>query len=189
MAARDPAAHDDQWYCYRSSLSFRALLTYRVAHAVHLLHGRSNRSGHEERLLDTAARLLSENAKVRTGVEIHPSAVIGRRMVIDHGWGTVIGEDARIGDDCYFLQNVVLGGRAIGIVPNTRERRHPSIGDRVVIAGGVYVFGAVTVGDDCRIDAGARITTDIPAGSRVRLRTVQQVLEPGKALVSVDRVS
>ncbi|MFI1920408.1 serine O-acetyltransferase [Nocardia sp. NPDC020380] len=184
LAARDPAAHGDQWYCYLSNLSFRALFTYRVAHTLYVLHlqrppqSRSELPAAVTGGLSCAARVLSERAKARTGVEIHPAAVIGDRMVIDHGWGTVIGEQAQIGDDCYFLQNVVLGGRAIGLGLSATERRHPSIGDRVVIAGNAYVLGPVSIGDDCRIDAGARITSDVPAGSRVRVRAIQQVLQP-----------
>lgn len=177
LAARDSAARDGLDYVWSSYLSFRALLAYRVAHAIYRLGLLAHEESHANADIACAARRIAEEAKARTGVEIHPAASIGRRMIIDHGWGTVIGEQARVGDDCYFLQNVTLGCRRIGTLYSTHERRHPTIGNRVVLAGDVWVFGPVTVGDDCRIDPGARITTDIPAGAHVRVVTKLQVTE------------
>jgi serine O-acetyltransferase len=168
LTARDAAAQERPGYVYGSYLCFQALLAYRVAHAILGL-----RIG-----ADTAARRICEEAKVRTGVDIHPAASIGRRLIIDHGWGTVIGEQVRIGDDCYILQNVTLGCRRIGVSSRPSERRHPTVGNRVIMAGGVCVLGPVTVGDDCRIDSGARITTDIPAGAHVRVTTRLQITHP-----------
>jgi serine O-acetyltransferase len=179
IATRDPAARDGPSYVWSSYLSFRALLAYRVAHAIHKLAF----VGHEEpqaKAMACAARLMAEQAKARTGVDIHPAASIGRRMVIDHGWGTVIGEQAQVGDDCYFLQNVTLGCRRIGAPYEAGEQRHPTIGNRVILAGDVLVFGPVTIGDDCRIDPGARITTDIPPGAHVRVVTKLQITQPGR---------
>lgn len=175
LAARDTAARDDPDYVWSSYLSFRALLAYRVAHAIYCLGLSAHEESGTRADLTCAARRIAEEAKARTGVEIHPAASIGRRMVIDHGWGTVIGEQARVGDDCYFLQNVTLGCRRIGLPYDTGERRHPTIGNRVVLAGDVWVFGPVTIGDDCRVDPGARITTDIPPGAHVRVVTRLQV--------------
>ncbi|MBE1493580.1 serine O-acetyltransferase [Amycolatopsis lexingtonensis] len=181
LTMRDAAGHTDPNYVYGSYLSFHALLAYRVAHSVHSLALPGKQHFPVDRRVAGAARRISEEAKVRTGVEIHPAAVIGRRMVIDHGWGTVIGEHARVGEDCYFLQNVVLGGRKIGVPTSPSRPRHPRIGNRVVIAGDVYIFGPVTIGDDCRIDPGAHITSSIPAGSRVRVVTKLQTVEQGAA--------
>ncbi|MEV6782719.1 serine O-acetyltransferase [Streptomyces sp. NPDC051098] len=176
LAARDPAARSSAVYAYESYLSFRALLTYRVAHELHRLGAAMPGGLRGEHGLATAARCIAEAAKVESGVEIHPAAVIGSRMVIDHGYGTVIGEQVRIGADCYLLQNVVLGARAIRSGPSQwTGRRHPRIGSRVEIAGNVAVFGPVTIGDDCRIEAGARIAEDVPAGSRIRVVSVLQV--------------
>jgi serine O-acetyltransferase len=183
LASRDSAAGDDPGYVWSSYLSFRALLAYRVAHAVQRFGlsaqlGLSAKDESRARVdLACAARRMAEEAKARTGVDIHPAAFIGRRMVIDHGWGTVIGEQARVGDDCYFLQNVTLGCRRIGRPYGADERRHPTIGNRVVLAGDVWVFGPVTIGDDCRVDPGARITTDIPARAHVRVVTKLQVTQ------------
>lgn len=177
LAARDSAARDGPDYVWSSYLSLRALLAYRVAHAIYRLGLPAHEESQANADIACVARFIAEEAKARTGVEIHPAAFIGRRMVIDHGWGTVIGEQARVGDDCYFLQNVTLGCRRIGTPYGTDERRHPTIGNRVVLAGDVWVFGPVTIGDDCRIDPGARITTDVPAGAHVRVVTKLQVTE------------
>jgi serine O-acetyltransferase len=177
LAARDTAARGGIVYVYSSYLSFWALLAHRVAHAIHRIGTQQDTRQRPNVQLACAARRIAEDAKVRTGVDIHPAARIGHRMVIDHGWGTVIGEQARVGDDCYFLQNVTLGCRRIGTPYGSAERRHPTVGDRVVLAGDVWVFGPVTIGDDCRIDPGARITTDIPAGSHVRVMTKLQVTQ------------
>ncbi len=99
---RDPSSNNDMKYILHTYLSYRAVLYHRVAHAVYS-------SG----AADTA-RKISEYTKLKTGIEIHPACNIGRRFVLDHGVGTVIGETTVIGDDCYFLQNVILGA---GILP------------------------------------------------------------------------
>jgi serine O-acetyltransferase len=179
VVARDAAAAGDLQYVYDSYLGYQAVLAYRVAHQlVRLARQRAAADRREELALRTAARQLSERAKVNTGVEIHPSASIGQRFVVDHGFGTVIGEQAEIGDDCYLLQGVTLGGRSIGRSSLHRSgRRHPRIGHRVEIGSGATVFGPVTVGDDCRLEPGVCITMDIPPGARVRLMTTIQVCE------------
>lgn len=189
LAARDSAARDGLDYVWSSYLSFRALLAYRVAHAIYRLGFLAHEESHANADIACAARRIAEEAKVRTGVEIHPAASIGRRMVIDHGWGTVIGEQAQVGDDCYFLQNVTLGCRRIGTSYGAEERRHPTIGNRVVLAGDVWVFGPVTIGDDCRIDPGARITVDVPAGAHVRVVTKLQVTQLAGQLSSSGSVA
>ncbi|MFJ8622043.1 serine O-acetyltransferase [Kitasatospora sp. NPDC093550] len=173
FAGRDAAAHGDQRYIYSGYLSFRSVMAHRLAHAV----GTLRLPGVPADLLTAQARRISEEARLATGVEIHPGAAIGRRFVVDHGSGTVIGEDCEIGDDCYFLQNIVLGARDIVARSDgsVRPRRHPRIGSRVQIGGDVCVFGPVCVGDDCVIDPGARITTDVPAGARVRVVSTTQI--------------
>ncbi|MFM9609175.1 serine O-acetyltransferase [Streptomyces niveiscabiei] len=176
LVARDPAARSSPVYAYESYLSFRALLAHRVAHELHRFAVALAQDGG----VLVAARRIAEWAKRESGVEIHPAAVIGSRAVIDHGYGTVIGEQVRIGSDCYLLQNVVLGSRAIRSGPaQWVGRRHPRIGNRVEFAGNVSVFGPVTIGDDCRIESGARVTTNVPAGSRVRVVSVLQVTHRG----------
>ncbi|MGW4792878.1 serine O-acetyltransferase [Nonomuraea sp. NPDC004297] len=171
FARRDLAASGDPAYVYDSYRCFHAIFTYRVAHFVHRLGERRGDVG-----LYVLARQMSEAARVTTGVDIHPAARIGRRFVVDHGTGTVIGQQVEIGDDCYLLQQVVLGARSIatGEGPG-KVRRHPRLGNRVQIAGNVGVFGPVTIGDDCVLGPGVCVTTDIPSNSRVRLVSVIQV--------------
>ncbi|MFY1626676.1 serine O-acetyltransferase [Micromonospora sp. WMMD723] len=163
LARRDPAAGGSWQYVWDSYVAYRATLAYRVAHAVH-------RAGDTPLTPDVrlaVARRVSEAAKVRTGVEIHPAATIGRRLIIDHGLGTVIGETTEIGDDAYILQGVVLGAR--GIADNPSGRRHPRLGDRVEVGAFARILGAVTVGDDVLIGPGIIVTTDVPSHRRVRL--------------------
>ncbi|MEU0750589.1 hypothetical protein ABZ476_29795, partial [Streptomyces albogriseolus] len=180
LVARDPAAASSPVYAYESYLSFRALVAHRVAHALHQAAAALSQGRQVDNGIAIAARCIAEAAKRDSGVEIHPAAVIGSRAVIDHGYGTVIGEQVRIGSDCYLLQSVVLGSRSIrGSRGQWAGRRHPRIGDRVEMAGNVSVYGPVTIGDDCRIESGARITTDVPSGSRIRVISVLQVMTTG----------
>lgn len=106
------------------------------------------------------ARVLSQLVRWWTLIEIHPGARIGNRLFIDHGAGVVIGETAIIGDDCIFYHGVTLGGQ--GDVRG--DRRHPQIGNNVVIGAGAIVLGPVTVGDGAKIGAGAVVVTDVPPG-------------------------
>jgi len=144
---RDPAA--------RSSLE--VLLSYPGLHAVwaHRVAHRWWRRGFR-----LPARLLSQLARAVTGVEIHPGAVIGRRLFIDHGMGVVIGETARIGDDCLLYHGVTLGGRS-----TRRERRHPAIGDRVVLGAGSVVLGPIVLGSDVSVGANAVVVKDAVDGA------------------------
>jgi len=97
-----------------------------------------------------------------TGVEIHPGARIGRRFFIDHGAGVVIGETAEIGNDVLMYQGVVLGGTSL-----QKKKRHPSIGNRVIIGTGATVLGAIKVGDDVRIGSGSVVINPVPTGRTV----------------------
>ncbi len=109
-----------------------------------------------------AGRLVSHVGRFLTGVEIHPGAVIGRRVFIDHGMGVVIGETAEVGDDVLIYMGVVLGGTAL-----VNEKRHPTIGNGVVIGSGAAVLGPIAVGDYARIGAGAVVVRPVPAGATV----------------------
>ncbi|KQQ04230.1 MULTISPECIES: serine O-acetyltransferase EpsC [unclassified Rathayibacter] len=144
---RDPAA--------RSAVE--VVLAYPGLHAVWV-----HRVAHSwwRRGLRLPARLLAQAARAVTGVEIHPGAVIGRRLFIDHGMGVVIGETARIGDDCMLYHGVTLGGKSA-----RRERRHPSIGDRVVLGAGSVVLGPITLGSDVSVGANAVVVKDAPDGA------------------------
>jgi len=105
------------------------------------------------------ARFFCELGRLNTGIEIHPGATIGRRLVIDHGMGVVIGETSVVGDDCVIFHGVTLGGLKFDPV-----KRHPTVGDRVLIGAGAKVLGPIELGDDCKIGANAVITKDVPAG-------------------------
>ncbi|MFD7259126.1 serine O-acetyltransferase [Streptomyces sp. NPDC059874] len=159
---RDPAAHGSWHEVMGSYRCFRAVLSHRLAHSLLAAPRRSDADGSHLRML---ARSVAEQATVETGVEIHPAAAIGRRFVVDHGMGTVIGETARLGDDCYVLHGVVLG--STGIADNPRGRRHPTIGSRVEIGAFARVLGPIEIGDDAVIGCHALVQCDIPAGARV----------------------
>lgn len=138
-----------------------ALWAHRVAHYL-WTRGRSTK---------LLARMVAQLARTLTGVEIHPGAVIGRRFFIDHGMGVVIGETAEVGDDVLMFHGTTLGGTSM-----SRGKRHPTVGDRVLIGAGATVLGPVTVGDGAKIGAGAVVVRDIPAGAvaigpRLRVRT------------------
>lgn len=107
-------------------------------------------------------RLISHISRALTGVEIHPGAAIGRRVFIDHGMGVVIGETAEIGDDVLLYQGVVLGGTS-----SEKCKRHPTIGDNVVIGAGATVLGPITVGRDARVGAGSVVIKSVPKGTTV----------------------
>jgi serine O-acetyltransferase len=146
---RDPAA--------RSSLE--VLLCYPGLHAV-LWHTLSHRLW--ERRLRLLARFSSHLARWFTGIEIHPAAKLGRRLVIDHGMGVVIGETAEVGDDCYFYHQVTLGvARTMG------GKRHPTIGNNVIIGAGAKVLGPITVGDNARVGSNAVVVEAVPSDTTV----------------------
>ncbi len=127
-----------------------ALIGYRLAHAL------------DRRGARLAARVISHVARMLTGIEIHPSAVIGRGLFIDHGMGVVIGETAVIGDRCHLLQGVTLGGTS-----TRREKRHPTLGNDVTVGAGAKIIGAVTIGDGARIGAGSVVVQSVPPGATV----------------------
>ncbi|WIB59347.1 serine O-acetyltransferase [Curtobacterium sp. MCLR17_007] len=112
-----------------------------------------------------AARVVAQTARALTGIEIHPGARIGRRFFIDHGMGVVIGETAVVGDDVLVFHGVTLGGRGGAHGPGAK--RHPTVGDRVVLGAGSALIGAITVGADSVVGANTVVTKDVPAGSVV----------------------
>lgn len=132
-----------------------AVWSHRVAHRLH-------RWG-----LPLLPRLISQVTRLLTGIEIHPGAVVGRRLFIDHGAGVVIGETARIGDDVTMYHRVTLGGRGWRRDPKGSVR-HPVVGDRVVLGVGATVLGPVRIGDDAEIGAHCLVLSDVPAGARLR---------------------
>lgn len=107
-------------------------------------------------------RLISHINRFFTAVEIHPGAKIGRRFFIDHGAGVLIGETAEIGDDVLMYQGVVLGGTSL-----RKEKRHPTVGNNVVIGTGAITLGAITIGDGARIGAGSVVVKSVPPGVTV----------------------
>ncbi len=145
----DPAAKSS-WEVLFLYHGLRATIYYRIAHWLYL---------HKRTFL---ARFLSQRAKRTTGVEIHPAAQIGRRLVIDHGEGVVIGETVVIGDDCLIYQGATLGGTGI-----TTGKRHPTLGNNVMVGSGAKVLGPITVGNHVRIAANAVVLQDVPDNSTV----------------------
>jgi serine O-acetyltransferase len=145
----DPAA--------RSSLE--VVLVYPGLHALWL-----HRAAHALWRGDVklGARVLAHANRFVTGIEIHPAAHIGRRVVIDHGMGVVIGETASVGDDCLLYKGVVLGGTSLD-----RSVRHPQIGKNVVIGSNACILGAITVGDHARIGSGSVVVREVPPEATV----------------------
>lgn len=143
---KDPAARSrlEVFFCYPG---FHAVLFYRLANAAWRARFRF------------AGRFISHVGRILTGIEIHPSATLGRRLFIDHGMGCVIGQTAEVGDDVTLYHGVTLGG-----VTLENEKRHPTIGNRVVVGSGAQVLGPVTVGDGALIGANAVVLSDVPAG-------------------------
>ena len=149
IAERDPGAGS----------VLEVVLFYPGLHAVwgHRVASRLHQRGH-----CLTARGVSSWMRRRTGVDIHPGASIGQRVFIDHATGVVIGETCVIGDDVTIYQGVTLGGTSL-----ERSKRHPTIGDRVVIGAGAKVLGDVVVGADSRVGANAVVVNDVPACSVV----------------------
>jgi serine O-acetyltransferase len=158
---RDPAAVSD----------LEVVLTYPGFHArqlhrlAHTLHNEG---------LELPARLISHAGRFFTGIEIHPGAKIGDGFFIDHGMGVVIGETSVIGDNCHLFQGVTLGGTS-----TRRAKRHPTLGDNVVVGAGAKVIGDVTVGENAKIGAGSVVVTSVPPNATV-------VGVPGHIVAFVD---
>ncbi len=158
---RDPAARN----CLEIFLlysGFHAILYYRVAHFFYK---------HKMKFI---ARWVSQTGRFFTGVEIHPGATIGRGLLIDHGSGVVIGETAVVGDNCTIYQGVTLGGTGKDI-----GKRHPTVGDNVMIGSGAKVLGPFTVGNGAKIAAGAVVLNAVPEGATA-VGVPAKIIFPGK---------
>ena len=144
IIARDPAARN-RWEVYFLYSGFKAVRAYRKSHWLY-------QRGHY-----FLARWISQRARHKTGIEIHPGAVIGKGLFIDHGMGVVIGETTEIGDYCTLYQNVTLGGTG-----KDHGKRHPTLGNNVLVGSGAKVLGPFRVGDNARVAAGAVVLSEVP---------------------------
>lgn len=167
---RDPAA--------RSTLEvlllypgLHAIWEYRIAHKFY------------EKDLHFAARALSQHAAKTTGIEIHPAAQIGRRFFIDHGHGVVIGETTIIGDDVIVYQGVTLGGTG-----KETGKRHPTLGNNVMVGSGAKVLGPLTIGDNVKVASGAVVLDDIPEGSTAVGVPAKVVRQYGERVETLDQI-
>jgi serine O-acetyltransferase len=166
----DPAAKSvvEIFFCYPG---FHAVLAHRLAHRLYRWR------------VPLLPRLISQISRFFTGIEIHPGAAIGRRFFIDHGMGVVIGETTEIGDDVLLYQGVTLGGTG-----NETGKRHPTLGNHVVVGTGAKVLGNIRIGNHVRIGAGSVVVHPVPdhstvvgvPGRVVRIRDENGVLEHGK---------
>jgi serine O-acetyltransferase len=146
---RDPAARSvtEVFWCYPG---VHALLCHRLAHRLWNWHWL------------TLGRFVSHVGRFLTGIEIHPGARIGPGLFIDHGMGVVIGETTQIGANCTLYQGVTLGGTSV-----KKEKRHPTLGNNIVVGAGAKILGAITIGDHSKIGAGSVVVTEVPPHSTV----------------------
>ena len=165
---RDPAAKSrlEVFLCYSG---LHALWFYRINHWLW------------NRGFFLLGRWLSQCARFLTGIEVHPGARIGRRLFIDHGMGVVIGETTIIGDDVTMYQGVTLGGTG-----KEHGKRHPTVGDNVVIGGGAKILGNITIGKNCRIGAGSVVLRNVPDDSTVVGVPGHIVFRNGERVVITD---
>ena len=146
---RDPAATSSFEVIFAYP-GFHARQLHRIAHGLH------------RRGLRLPGRLVSHLSRGLTGIEIHPGAEIGDGFFVDHGMGVVIGETSVIGDDCHLYQGVTLGGSS-----TKRVKRHPTLGNGVIVGAGAKIIGAVNIGDGAKIGAGSVVVTNVPAHATV----------------------
>jgi len=165
---KDPAARStlEVLCCYPG---LHALWLHRLAHFLWQ---------HKLRLL---ARLLSHISRFFTGIEVHPGATIGRRFFIDHGAGVVIGETAEIGDDVLIYQGVVLGGTT-----TEKKKRHPTVGNNVVLGAGAIALGPITIGEGARIGSGSVVIKSVPPGVTVVGIPGRSVEDHHKPILELD---
>jgi len=167
---RDPAARSF-WEVFFLYPGVKAIRMHRRAHFYY------------KHNLMFLARLVSQRAARKTGIEIHPGATIGRRLVIDHGTGVVIGETTEIGDDVLIYQGVTLGGTG-----KDTGKRHPTIGNNVMISAGAKVLGPFKIGDNSRVAAGAVVLEEVPPNSTVVGVPARVVRQDGKR-VALDQIN
>jgi serine O-acetyltransferase len=166
---RDPAATSDVEIMLLYS-GFHARLAHRLSHALY-------KKGHT-----FSARAVSQGAKFITGIEIHPGATIGRGLVIDHGSGVVIGETAEIGDNCTIYQGVTLGGTGKDV-----GKRHPTLGNNVLVGSGAKILGPFKVGDNAKIAANAVVLSEVPPDSTA-VGIPARVVKRNNVRVDLDQV-
>lgn len=160
----DPAARSRFEVVFTYS-GLHAIWSHRIAHAFYI------------RRWYTLARIVSQVSRFFTGIEIHPGAQIGNRLFIDHGMGVVIGETCEIGDDVVIYQGVTLGGSG-----KEKGKRHPTIGNNVVIGSGAKILGSFKIGDQCNIGANSVVLKEVPSGSTVVGIPGKVVRQGGKRL-------
>ena len=169
---RDPAARSDLEVALLYS-GFHAVIAHRAAHALH-------KKGYT-----LTARAISQGAKLITGIEIHPGATIGKNFVIDHGAGVVIGETAEIGDNCTLYQGVTLGGTG-----KDTGKRHPTLGNNVMVGCGAKVLGPFKIGDNSKIAANAVVLKEVPSDSTAVGIPAKVVRTGGKKIIDeLDQVN
>jgi serine O-acetyltransferase len=169
---RDPAARN-AWEVLTCYPGLHAIWAHRFSHWL-WRHG-----------LKWLARISSNFSRWTTGIEIHPGARIGRRFFIDHGMGVVIGETAEIGDDVTLYHGVTLGG-----VSWNKGKRHPTLGDRVVVGAGAKILGPFTVGAGARVGSNSVVVKEVPPGATVvgiPARVVREAAEPSEAVAAMAR--
>ena len=167
---RDPAAKSDIEVLLLYS-GLHATLAYRVSHKLYI-------GGHT-----FSARAVSQAAKFLTGIEIHPGATIGKGLVIDHGTGVVIGETTEIGDNCTLYQGVTLGGTGKDV-----GKRHPTLGDNVLVGAGAKVLGPILIESNSKIAANAVVLKDIPESSTAVGIPARIVRQGGRRVDDLDQV-
>lgn len=167
---RDPAATSDVEVLLLYS-GLHATLAYRVSHKLYI-------GGHT-----FSARAISQAAKFFTGIEIHPGATIGKGLVIDHGTGVVIGETAEIGDNCTLYQGVTLGGTGKDI-----GKRHPTLGNNVLVGAGAKVLGPIVIEDNSKIAANAVVLKDIPENSTAVGIPARVARQGGRKVDDLDQI-
>ena len=167
---RDPAARS-KLEIFLLYPGVHAVLYHRLAHWLYVHH----------RFF--LARCVSQWSRFWTGIEIHPGATIGHRLVIDHGMGIVIGETAEVGDDCLLYQGVTLGGTG-----KDQGKRHPTLGNNVLVGSGAKVLGPFTVGENSRIAAGAVVLEEVPPNSTAVGVPAQIVRVDGRPVYYADDV-
>ncbi len=170
---RDPAARS----------TFEILLTYSGLHAIF-----AYRISHwfYKKKFFTIARIISQSSRFFTGIEIHPGAKIGKGLFIDHGMGVVIGETAEIGDNCLIYQGVTLGGTG-----KDQGKRHPTLGNNVMVGAGAKVLGPFKVGDNAKIAANAVVLEEVPPNSTavgVPARIVNRDVTKPKSCQDLDQI-
>lgn len=172
--ARDPAARSrlEVVLCYPG---FQVLLFHRAAHWLWRRHWR------------LAGRFIAHLGRILSAIDIHPGATIGRRLFIDHGIGVVVGETAEIGDDCTLYQGVTLGGTRPS-ADQAGQKRHPTLGNGVIVSAGAQVLGPFKVGDGARIGAAAVVLRAVPDGATMVGNPARQVVRhaPGAARPSFE---